>query len=287
MGFIVGCNRVLLHRLCLRLGWVLALGLAGTGCSAGEDTAADEAAKKSSKAEEVVAQQTSNPHDMTPKNEQSKVSPPHDHNHRHLHESENTAEGVAPSSTRFIEGQHYKKLTGVPKYEATEQVPVAEFFSYGCPHCFKMERILQEWHGSIPASIHFERVPAYWNPSFELLAKAYYTMVVLGVEDSVHDRIFETIHVRRQNLGSKAAIKQVFVDAGVSGDDFDKTFESFAVQQKMKMASQLFKTFGLKHVPVFVVGGQYVTDVSMAGSRKAVPEVIEYLARKIKVSEKK
>ncbi|MEJ2682472.1 MAG: DsbA family protein, partial [Gammaproteobacteria bacterium] len=76
-----------------------------------------------------------------------------------------------------------------------------------------------------------------------------------------------------------------FVEAGVDGNAFDKTFDSFAVQQKMSMADKLFKSYQLKHVPVFVVGGQYVTDVSMAGSGDAVVDVIEYLTRKIKISQ--
>lgn len=269
MGLLSVVSELKVRNAAAQLSCVFVLGAFGAGCTAGEEPNAVSAAQantvdSASTEATILAQKPVSPH----------------------YNPHAKSDSTAATSGRFEEGKHYKALKGVPKYEATDKIQVAEFFSYGCPHCFKMERTLKKWHDSKPASITFERIPAYWNPSFQLLAQAYYTMSVLNVEDTLHDKLFETIHVRRQQLNSKEAIRQVFVEAGVSAEDFDKTFDSFAVQQKMKMASQLFKTYGLKHVPVFVVGGQYVTDVSMAGSRDAVPEVIEYLARKLKVSEK-
>ena len=62
--------------------------------------------------------------------------------------------------------------------------------------------------------------------------------------------------------------------------------DAFGVQQKMKMANQLFDRYGLKHVPVFVVDGTYATDVSMAGGREEVVKIIDYLAREIKREDK-
>jgi thiol:disulfide interchange protein DsbA len=266
-------NRFVSRNLPTRWGVLLVLGLMSSGCSAADEPQVTESAEQPV----MELAQAANPHAKNPHASNPHASNPH---------AMSSTGSDSQLSSRFVEGKHYKKLSGVPKYEAAEKVQVAEFFSYGCPHCYNMERILKSWHDTKPSSISFERVPAYWNPSFKLLAQAFYTMQVLNVEDKVHDRIFEAIHVRRQKLNAMGDIRQVFVDAGVPAEDFNKTFESFAVQQKLNMASQLFKTYQLKSVPVFVVGGQYVTDVSMAGSREGVTDVIEYLARKVKLSQK-
>lgn len=271
MGFMREGNRISLRRSFAYFGCVAVLSAVGVGCTAEEAPKTTEAA----------------PESVITVAEQSASAAPIVLADAHGKTQNAPAKTHSTTSARFVEGKHYQVLKGVPKYEAGAKVQVAEFFSYGCRHCYNMEAVLKKWHDTKPGAIKFERVPAYWNPSFELLAQAYYTMVLLDVEATLHDKMFKAIHERRLPLRSQADIQKLFAEAGVSAEDFDSTFNSFAVKQKMKMAGQLFNTYGLKHVPVFVIDGKYVTDVSMAGSREAVPDVIEYLARKIKVSEKK
>jgi len=198
---------------------------------------------------------------------------------------------VAPplelASARFVEGTHYKVLEGVPTFESGGKITVQEFFSYGCPHCFQIEPVLKQWQAEgNHQAMSFERVPAFWNPYFKSLAQAYYTLEVLGLEEKLHQKIFDTIHVQRESLRTRPALKNLFVSANVSPEEFDKAFDSFAVHQKLNMADKLFKTYRLDHVPIFVIGGKYVTDVSMAGSKQAVTEVIDYLVRTMKMKKK-
>ncbi len=192
------------------------------------------------------------------------------------------AEPESESKVKYKEGIHYKKVATAHYNNKATMVEVLEFFSYGCPHCFNLEPALKKWKSRKPGYVDFQRVPAFWNPYFQLLAEAYYTAQVLKIEDKMHDRLFNAIHRQRLNLRSKVAVKGLFLEAGVSEADFDKTIKSFAVKQKIKMADNLFKRYKLNHVPMIVVGGTYVTDVSMTGGKENVIKVVDFLVKKVR-----
>lgn len=187
----------------------------------------------------------------------------------------------AQPESQYKNGIHYKELAGVVQKTEDGKVPVVEFFSYACPHCFHLEPDLNQWKAHKPDYIEFNKMPAYWNPTFELMAQAYYTASILKVEDKLTPALFSAIHEQRRNLNNEADIRAIFVDKGVPAEDFDKMFNSFAVRQKMKMASNLFKKYELSSVPSIIVAGKYVTSATMAGGQKELTEVINYLARQI------
>ena len=147
MGLMSVGNRFSLRSAYAQLGCLFMLGAFGAGCTAGEEPKTAEAAEPA-----ITVAQSSSPHSA---DKHGKDYNPH------------AAANASSTSARFVEGKHYTVLKGVPKYEAGDKIQVAEFFSYGCPHCFKMERVLKKWHEEKPGSITFERIPAYWNPSLD------------------------------------------------------------------------------------------------------------------------
>ncbi len=196
---------------------------------------------------------------------------------------------TAPSKERSIsstqeeeykEGTHYTKV-GEILYHPMEKVDIIEFFSYGCPHCFHIEPVMRHWLETSATYTSFVRMPAYWNPFFELMAQAYYTAEILKAEDKIHEPLFKAIHELKQNLQTRNSVKAFFVAQGVTEADFEKTFDSFAVNQKMKMAADQFKKYKLKSVPSFVVGGVYATSITQAGSPEALTKVLNHLAKKL------
>lgn len=192
--------------------------------------------------------------------------------------------GQGPLS--ITEGQHYKKVNeDGPKVGPLEKVKVTEFFSFGCGHCFNLEAGLKSWVSELPTYVEFDHMPAFWNETYALLAQAHYTIEVLGVEEKLRQPIFDAIHKRGLKLRSAGDIKDLLVQNGVEAAKFDKTFNSFAVKQKMKMADNAFREYKLSSVPVFVVGGQYVTSVSDAGGEENLWTVLNHLTAKVKSGE--
>jgi thiol:disulfide interchange protein DsbA len=188
--------------------------------------------------------------------------------------------GLPLAGHALSEGKEYKLLKpaqapGV----AAGKVEVVEVFWYACGHCYTLEPALESWaRKGKPEFVEFVRVPAVWNDLVKLHARAYYTAEALGRLDPLHNEIFREINVRGNRLETPAKIEAFFVSKGVSKADFQKTFNSFGVEQKLLRAADLNRRYRISSTPTVVVHGRYVTDMSMAGSDKRLFEVVNELA---------
>ena len=81
----------------------------------------------------------------------------------------------------YQEGKEYLVLSNPQPTSSADKIEVVELFWYGCPHCYRLEPLLQEWLDSKPDDVEFVRMPAVLGPSWELYGKAYYTAELLGV----------------------------------------------------------------------------------------------------------
>ena len=184
------------------------------------------------------------------------------------------------SARNYDDGIEYKRLkTPVPTQVGPGKIEVVELFWYGCPHCFRLEPDLKKWLKNKPKNVEFIRIPAIFNKTWELHAKAYYTAEFLGVLDKIHKPFFDAIHLKKQRLNTAAAVKKFFLQHGVSEKDFDGVFNSFGVDAKVRRAKELSRQYGISGVPALVVNGKYLTDGPMAGGRKGMIEVLNYLIK--------
>ena len=177
----------------------------------------------------------------------------------------------------FTEGKEYQKLKTPQPTEAGDSVEVVELFWYGCPHCYHLEPFIHDWLQNKPADVSFVRMPAVMGANWELLAKAYYTAELLGVLDKAHGELFSAIHEKDNKIKDEKALREFFVGLGVSTEDFDKTFSSFAVAIKLNNARMMTRRYAVSGVPTIIVNGKYSTGASLAGSNKDLIEVVDYL----------
>ncbi len=188
---------------------------------------------------------------------------------------------------KFKEGQHYIRMVpSQPTMGGADKIEVAEFFWYGCPHCYSFEPTINAWAAEIPAGARFVRIPVVWNTVHELHARLFYTMDVLARNGSLadgeafHDTVFQEIQTRGNRLTSEDSIRRLFERFGVDAETFDKTWKSFEVDQKLRVAKDLGRRYNIQGVPAVVVNGKYRTGGQEAGSYDAVPDVInELIAR--------
>ena len=183
----------------------------------------------------------------------------------------------AGAESRFELGAHYELLTPTqPTSSGPDQVEVAEVFWYGCPHCFSFEPYLETWQ---PAEyVSFVRVPAVWNPTLRLHARAFYTAEALGKSAEMHGPIFEEIHVNGNFLDDETKLAQFFARFGVSTEDFQSAFNSFTVETKLQRADELNRRYRISSVPSVVINGKYTSNATMAGSYDRLIELIDELA---------
>jgi thiol:disulfide interchange protein DsbA len=195
------------------------------------------------------------------------------------------ADTAAPTGAwQFEENRHYYRLTPTqPTIGGADKIEVAEFFWYGCPHCKDFEPYINSWAESKPANVRFVRIPATWNRGVALHAQLYYTEEVLVRNGVIKDpaafrkAVFQEYHQRGNRLNSEALIQTLFARFNVSSEDFERTWNSFEVSQKLRVASDLARRYGIANVPVMVVNGKYRTGGAEAGSFTKLLEVIDEL----------
>jgi thiol:disulfide interchange protein DsbA len=184
----------------------------------------------------------------------------------------------------FQESEHFMRLVPTqPTIGGPDKIEVAEFFYYGCIHCMTFEPIINKWKKDMPENVRFVRVPALWNNILRLHGRLYYTKEILTQNGKLKDpdgfraRIFKEWHNKKNYMSSANAIQKIFSDFGVSEEDFKKTFESFQVAQKLIMADDLARRYGIAATPTIVVNGKYRTGAGEAGSYPKLIKVIDEL----------
>ena len=185
-----------------------------------------------------------------------------------------------PVTEHFKEGANYRKVVPAqPTNVAPGKVEVVEFFWYGCGHCFKLDPAIEAWRSKgKPQYVEFVRVPAMWNDTLRMHARLYYTAEALGKLDELHSTIFREIHVNNDPLSTLPQITAFFKQHGVSSDEFQKAFASFAVESKLQRADFLNRRFGIDSVPQVAVNGKYLTDEGKAGGEPELFQLIQELA---------
>jgi len=184
---------------------------------------------------------------------------------------------LALAAGSYDEGVEYETLPTAQPTVDDKKIEVLELFWYGCPHCYHLEPEIREWLKHKPDDVVFVRMPAVLGPSWELLARAYYTAELLGVVDKVHTSLFNHIHKERKPLNDVEQIKKVFEEHGVSAADFDNTFNSFAVITKTNRAKQVREMYGVTGVPTLIVNGKYRVTAKSAGGNKEMLQVVDFL----------
>jgi len=177
----------------------------------------------------------------------------------------------------FEEGVNYKRIANPQPTSTDDKIEVLELFWYGCPHCYHIEPEVEVWLKSKPDDVEFVRMPAVLGPSWELLARGYYTADLLGATDKIHKPLFERLHKARKRIRNADELKAFFVEQGVSAEDFDNTFSSFAVITKTNRAKQARDMYGISGVPALVVNGKYLVTAELAGGNKQMLDVVDYL----------
>jgi thiol:disulfide interchange protein DsbA len=184
---------------------------------------------------------------------------------------------AAVNAGTFTEGKDYERLKKPQPTESGEQIEVVELFWYGCPHCYQLEPVIHKWLESKPEDVRFVRMPAILGSRWELLAKAFFTADLLDVMDKAHAELFSIIHEKKKKITNEKMLREIFVGLGVSGEDFDKTINSFAVTIKVNNARMMTRRYGITGVPAVIVNGKYNTSASLAGSNQNMINVINYL----------
>ncbi|MCE0493666.1 thiol:disulfide interchange protein DsbA/DsbL [Vibrio salinus] len=192
---------------------------------------------------------------------------------------------LSAQATTFKEGVDYKVLDR----PHSEQPVVNEFFSFYCPHCFQFEHYIEQLKQHFLGKAIFTRshVSFLGGDMGENMTKAYATMVSLNVEDKLIPAMFNQIQVKREPPLDIEELKQIFTAHGVSTEDFNDAFNSFAVDSMARKFDKDFMDSGLRGVPSVVVNNKYLITLKPNRNMTSVDsffqiytELVEYLLKK-------
>lgn len=181
----------------------------------------------------------------------------------------------------FIAGKDYDVLT-IPS-KASNPVKVQEFFSYGCPWCFRVEPLITTWRQQQANAIQFSRVPVVFNEDWTFYAKAYYTAEIVGVDNKMTPLLFKAIQTDKKNLASKDAMTAFLIENGMDKATVDSAFNhSTTMDLKINQGNARMASAHINAVPAFVINHHYKTDLKMAQSPERLIEILNFLVEKAK-----
>ena len=193
----------------------------------------------------------------------------------------NTASHAAVT---YQENKDYQAIPANPSVlkPVNNQVTVMEFFSFGCPWCFRFEPDLEKWLATKPAHVNFQRVPVVFETGWDVYAKAYYIANQLGVADKMQTAFFNAIQKDNVDLSTEQNMEQFFVKFGVKPKDFESAYEfSPGIDGQLAKGTKLMNDYLVYQIPTIVVDGKYKIDASMTGGdNQKMLQVTEYLVQK-------
>ncbi|OED41518.1 hypothetical protein ACH42_13760 [Endozoicomonas sp. (ex Bugula neritina AB1)] len=194
---------------------------------------------------------------------------------------------------KFKDGVDYRTLNNPVLTDVEKgQIEVAEVFWYGCPHCYNLEPIVSSWKKTLAPDAILVRRPGFFGPNiWQTHAQLYYTVRNMGIENKVHDGIFNEIQNRGNRLNNAETMSDFLNERyGVDKKAFVDEFNSFGVNHVLQKSFAKLKGYDLTGVPALIIDGRYVVEPSKAGSLNNMPVIADYLiekARKERASESK
>ena len=185
------------------------------------------------------------------------------------------AQAQAPA---YRNGTDYLTLEKPALTEAPAgQVEVVEFFWYSCPHCNEFEPMFEAWAKKVPKDVYVRRAPVAFQASFEPQQRLYFVLEGLGKIDELHGKVFNAIHVERQNLNTAEQIAAWAEKQGIPKAKFMEMYNSFSVATKARKSTQLQDAYAVDGVPALGINGRYFTSGSQAKSLERSLQVTDYL----------
>jgi len=183
----------------------------------------------------------------------------------------------------YVEGTHYETIASPVRTADPNKIEVTEIFWYGCPHCYAFEPLISSWEEKLPSDVAFVRSPGMWNQTMEIHAQIFYAAEALGFTGKIHDVAFNEIHRNRNYLQTEEVVKDMFVNAGVAPDAFDKAWKSFSVTSAVKRAGTRMRDYGVRGVPSMVVNGKYLVSVGgPVATQTDLLKIVDFLVQKEK-----
>lgn len=182
----------------------------------------------------------------------------------------------------FVAGKDYVILNDKsPLSTSVDISSVTEFFSYGCPWCYRLEPSLMTWVNKKGSKIYYKKIPVVFNKDWEYYARAYYTANALSLDAQLNLVLFKAILDDKKPLNNNESMINFFTKNGVDVATAQSAFgHSPSIDIAVSSGQTLMTRYRINAVPSFVVNNQYKTDLQMAKTEERLFAILDYLLKK-------
>lgn len=194
-----------------------------------------------------------------------------------------SSEAGSAGAPAYAEGREYVRLPspiGAAPKDGTMEI--VEFFFYKCPHCYRLQKPLNEWVEASGGRVKKIMRPAVFSDRWAPMAKAFHAMEIAGFDESLHQAIFEEIHARGVDLDNETALFALVEKkkGAAYRKAFEKAYASPEVLAKLEEDKALGKKAMLEGTPTVVANGLFsLNSASAQGEDKMVP-ILKFLQQK-------
>ena len=181
------------------------------------------------------------------------------------------------------DSQKYVQISNSPQTEH-DKIVIYEFFWYGCPHCFNIEPTIVKIESNLNQDTVLIKLPLALKESWVNHAKAFFSMQQMNIDNNLHSKIFEEIHINGNRLDTKSSLVDFIDSGGFDGSSFSKNFDSFGTEIRIKKANKLARQYQITSVPTIIVNGKYLTSGSFVSDYDELYDVVNFLVEKERVN---
>lgn len=164
------------------------------------------------------------------------------------------------------------------------KIQVIEFFSYGCFGCQQLHAMINQWvkekesAHSMPIVLY--RIPLVFHPAWESLAKIYYAVKILGLNEKLDADFFTAVNQHHVDFSKDSSIEDFVKVREVDPALFMETYRSFGVNRQLVYNNEIGVAYQVTVSPFFVVNtpaGSFMTSAVMAGGPEGLLNVLNHL----------
>lgn len=185
-------------------------------------------------------------------------------------------------SADFVAGQDFELVKNNDTVEHTVKThSVIEFFSFGCPWCYRIEPSVNKWVAKQGSNISFKKIPVIFNKDWDYYARAYYTAEALSLNSKLNPALFKAILDDKQPLNNNETMIAFLSKNGVDSATAQSAFNhSPSIDLDIATSQRMMASYHIAAVPAFVVNNHYKTDLQMAKTEERLFAILDFLLAK-------
>lgn len=162
----------------------------------------------------------------------------------------------------------------------SDKIEVVKFFAYTCSHCLAFEPIFNEWKSKLPSDVVVRVCPVAWSEKFLPFTQTYFALEAMGLLEKLHNPFFESVIYQTYTYDFENAFADIsafMAEQGVDVKPWERSMRSFGVQNKARIATQLWQAYRIDSTPMIGVAGRFTTGPHLVGTRNATPDCLNFL----------